>query len=149
MKPSETGEALKKCRICGVEKPVDAYYWRKDAKQHRTECKVCTSDHMTLRRVGITFNEMLMLEIRAGGHCECCGSKLNSSRYTRMAIDHDHVTKKVRGLLCTNCNTAIGLMKDSPLRLRQAAAYLEGSRYSLNSAATQSPMAATEEKQEG
>ena len=39
-------------------------------------------------------------------------------------IDHCHVTKKVRGLLCTNCNTAIGLLHDNVNKLSNAINYL-------------------------
>ena len=60
------------------------------------------------------------------GVCRIClqpptGGKNSSAR---LNVDHDHQTGLVRGLLCTNCNTAIGLMKDSPDRLRAAAMYL-------------------------
>lgn len=65
-----------------------------------------------------------MLTAQKGG-CAVCGCHLNSSRYTKLAVDHDHTTGKVRGLLCTNCNTAIGLMKDNPERLIAAADYLK------------------------
>jgi hypothetical protein len=51
--------------------------------------------------------------------CEICGSK------NKLGIDHDHKTGKIRGVLCTNCNTAIGLAKDSPDRLRLIIQYLE------------------------
>jgi hypothetical protein len=40
-------------------------------------------------------------------------------------IDHDHATGKVRGILCASCNTGIGLFKDSPSVLIQAAEYLK------------------------
>jgi len=40
-------------------------------------------------------------------------------------VDHDHKTKKVRGLLCFGCNTGIGCLRDNPSRLRSAADYLE------------------------
>lgn len=74
-----------------------------------------------------------------------CGTKLGSSRWTKMAIDHCHKTGQVRGLLCTNCNTAIGLMKDSPERLEAAASYIRNSRYDIVSTSGQ-PEAAHEER---
>ena len=43
----------------------------------------------------------------------------------KLGVDHNHTTGDVRGLLCTNCNAALGLLKDSPRLLRTAATYLE------------------------
>lgn len=45
-----------------------------------------------------------------------------------LAVDHCHKTQKVRGLLCENCNRAIGLFKDDPVVCRAASDYLELSR---------------------
>lgn len=42
----------------------------------------------------------------------------------RLAVDHCHTTKKVRGLLCTACNVAIGLMKNNPILFENAKNYL-------------------------
>ena len=42
-----------------------------------------------------------------------------------LVVDHCHDTNRVRGLLCTNCNVAIGHMKDDVERLRAAISYLE------------------------
>jgi hypothetical protein len=54
-----------------------------------------------------------------GSKCGICGRKV------KLVADHHHRLKRHRGRLCHPCNTAIGLMKDSPARLRSAADYLE------------------------
>jgi len=46
----------------------------------------------------------------------------------RVAYDHDHLTGHFRGWLCMNCNTALGLVRDNPDRLRTLANYLEANR---------------------
>jgi len=43
----------------------------------------------------------------------------------KLSVDHDHFTKRVRGLLCSRCNLAIGLLLDDPQTCRNAARYLE------------------------
>lgn len=43
----------------------------------------------------------------------------------RLAVDHCHATGKVRGLLCTHCNMALGQLRDSSALLLQAIQYLE------------------------
>ena len=78
------------------------------------------------KRVGLTFlppdlarrvfRQMLRDD---GSSCGICGKK------GKLVADHCHTRKRHRGRLCHNCNTAIGLMKDNPHRLRQAAEYLE------------------------
>ncbi len=70
------------------------------------------------------FNDLL---IRQGGVCAICeqpprGDWKNNKN---LHVDHDHKTGQVRGLLCPDCNTSIGKMKDSPEMLRKAAEYLE------------------------
>ncbi len=58
------------------------------------------------------------------GHgCALCGSECQTGR--RLAVDHDHGSGFVRGLLCVVCNTGLGKFMDSPELLRKAADYLE------------------------
>ena len=54
--------------------------------------------------------------------CCICGSM------RRLCIDHEHGTRLVRGLLCSTCNAAIGMLHDSPVVLRMAARYLDEAR---------------------
>ncbi len=56
------------------------------------------------------------------GKCAIC-DKPESGR--RLAVDHHHGTGAVRGLLCLNCNVALGMLADDATVLRAAARYLE------------------------
>ena len=55
----------------------------------------------------------------AKNRCEICGK-----RSERLVIDHDHDTGIVRGVLCSACNTGIGLLNDNPQVLRRAFVYV-------------------------
>ena len=115
------------CRTCEVEKPLnkDHFYWRSDNKQFRSECKECHKEVQIKNKFGIDYTQYHKILKSQGYRCEICRSHLESSRYTKFAVDHDHKTGLVRGLLCTSCNTAIGLMKESPERFLSAVKYLQ------------------------
>lgn len=49
------------------------------------------------------------------GRCAAC--RESEPNGCRLSVDHDHVTGKVRGLLCHACNTSLGLLRDSPQRI--------------------------------
>lgn len=70
---------------------------------------------------GITRAEFDFMLKEQGGHCAIC-PRTNGRR--ALAVDHDHATGKVRGLLCDNCNHTLGKMRDDPELLRRAADYL-------------------------
>lgn len=59
------------------------------------------------------------LVIAHGGCCAICGDQL-----VKPHIDHCHQTGAIRGLLCSACNTGIGLLRDDPALLHSAIAYL-------------------------
>ncbi len=57
------------------------------------------------------------------GHCAICDCH-RSTQKKDLSLDHCHTTKKIRGFLCDNCNTALGKFKDNTLLLSKAITYL-------------------------
>jgi hypothetical protein len=56
--------------------------------------------------------------------CDVCGSN-EKYKHIGICFDHDHLTGQFRGWLCAKCNLALGLVDDSPERLKKLAEYLE------------------------
>lgn len=83
-----------------------------------------TNKHLK-SKYGITLAKYNYLHKLQNGVCSIC-LKANNNR--RLVVDHCHATGKVRGLLCTPCNTGIGQLKDSPSLLRKAAEYLDNAK---------------------
>ena len=80
-----------------------------------------------LKRYGISTVEWENLFKLQCGVCAICKepqSVLLKGELKRLAVDHCHKTKKIRGLLCDNCNKALGLFKDNPEILDCASQYL-------------------------
>lgn len=71
------------------------------------------------------YDEMLAAQ---SGTCAICRQEEKSGRYKSLCIDHCHDSGAIRGLLCSNCNRALGLFKDSPQVMAAATAYLERSK---------------------
>lgn len=76
----------------------------------------------TLKRYHWTEENFQQVMVQQSGKCLGCEEPIN--RFTAR-IDHNHKTKKTRGLLCDHCNWAVGHVKDSPTTLRNLATYLE------------------------
>lgn len=104
-------------------------------KLPRTELqKLRRRDIDLQQRYGITLAQFEQMVTEQGGGCAICGGEPsgNGKSGQPLHIDHDHACcagasscgRCIRGLLCGNCNTAIGLMKDDPDRLITAAAYV-------------------------
>jgi hypothetical protein len=70
------------------------------------------------RKYGLTLEGFDALLVSQGGRCAICG-KADADN-----VDHDHATGAVRGILCWNCNIAIGQFEDDIDRVCAAAAYL-------------------------
>ena len=72
-------------------------------------------------RYSISVEDFEAFFQKQNGCCAVCSVPIDKAR---CRIDHDHQSGKVRGLLCTSCNTGIGLLKDSLVILENAARYL-------------------------
>ena len=84
----------------------------------------------TARRYGLSlalYDGICKRAIEDG--CDICGGSVITSRMRRPALDHDHKVEPIviRGVLCHQCNSGLGLFKDNPEFLYKAAVYLEQS----------------------
>lgn len=148
----------KTCKRCGEHKDREAFCIRQsgERKGHLSaHCRACMTTYAKYRwekspehvgaiewrskikrRYGISeadYNAML----ESQGHaCAICRSPQSWSRgykhkkngSSRFMVDHCHETGKVRGLLCTRCNRALGLLRDSVENFLSAVAYLKKSQ---------------------
>ena len=117
---------MKICVSCKETKPTSEFYksgWVKDG--FRSRCKLCEADE---RRAQIWKNQGIIFTIeeyqalmdRQEGRCAVC-QELSTRT---LCVDHDHISGKVRGLLCHDCNTGIGKLKEDVKILSRAIQYL-------------------------
>ncbi len=100
-------------------------------KAYRERNKQLLSDKDRQRKFGITRKEYAELFHKQSGVCAICKSSETATRMGKikaLAVDHDHNTGQVRGLLCSDCNTGIGKLKEDPEILHSALRYLNLSR---------------------
>lgn len=110
---------IRTCKNCGEEfAPQSGSHWT---------CTVqCRNLGYRVRRRGITMQRYRELLTEQGGVCALCGeARKGWTLGADLHIDHCHDSGRVRGLLCGDCNTAIGRFGDDPVKLRRAADYLE------------------------
>lgn len=87
-----------------------------------------------LRDFGLTAGGFKQMLAAQGEVCAICGQPETTTRngvVKRLAVDHDHETGAVRGLLCARCNKALGLLAEDVARMEQMIEYVkehDGSR---------------------
>lgn len=116
----------KPCRRCGkmfTPKAPSELYCSDKCKDE------AISSRYLEREYGITIDEYNNLLKKQDYKCAICGGEgfvMDSSRHKiKLVVDHDHTTGAVRGLLCHNCNRALGLLHDSEKNLLNAVDYLK------------------------
>jgi hypothetical protein len=125
--------AVKKWRLAHPRKVRDAAKrWREKNKDRSTATKNARRQknpmlwakraklYQIKSKYGMPAADYEQLLKEQHGACAICKSPL-----IRSCIDHDHATRKVRGLLCRKCNTGIGQLNDDSALLQSAIAYLE------------------------
>ena len=142
---------LRTCATCSTDKPLKDYRLRtgvKSGKRYEWRERTCAECRRAAHKVwrdanpekshawhrrkvvaqyGLTPEQYDAMVEAQTGLCAVCGQGPGvGCTKTYLAVDHDHHTGKVRGLLCDPCNRAIGCMGNDPERLISAAAYLMG-----------------------
>lgn len=120
----------RECTTCEQTKPLTEEYWyRHTGGGFRHECKACRGVQAVLARYGVTQEQYAEMLRAQGGGCAICGSSdPGKESGFKLSVDHCHQTNVIRGLLCKNCNLAIGYFQDNPDLCRRGAAYLEADR---------------------
>ena len=106
-----------------VCKPCQASYSAKWYEQNKDRMKERMRITAYMRKYGITIEEYEILLAEQNGCCAIC-LVVTGSDGKRLSVDHNHETGEVRGLLCDNCNTGLGMFKDNPSLLAKAINYL-------------------------
>lgn len=112
----------KRCSVCSETLPLVAFRTSKrTACGRRSACKRCETTAKHKLKYGVGLDEKRLMIAAQGGHCanRGCGALVDEKSHT----DHCHRTGVVRGVLCRPCNTAMGFLGDSPVRISGLAEY--------------------------
>mgnify|MGYP003979568017 CR=1 FL=1 len=120
-----------KCKHCG-QKHIQSSREIKNNAQSR-DCSLFKPhnkkyESKSLSRIvnkyNIASDEFIALKKRQNGLCAICNEEASKKEGIELAVDHNHKTGKVRGLLCSLCNMAIGTLNDDTNLLNNAIQYL-------------------------
>ena len=146
-KPLLDAQGRKQCAKCEQFKDLlDFSPTRGKAFGVNSWCKACIAqlknEHYTLEKAraehlwrvyGLTTEEYEQMLLDQNGLCACCGQpekrragrKKRSENIPLLHVDHCHTTGRIRGLLCSACNTALGLLEEDPQRIMALLHYVE------------------------
>ena len=110
------------CRACNIEKT------QSDFSRLTPEQRSLYNFRSQLRKYGLTPESYSQLLGKQGGVCAICSKQ---EKNKRLAVDHDHKSGKVRGLLCGQRNTGLGKFYDNVDTLSKAILYLQPDLRSL------------------
>jgi len=107
------------CKGCNYQKERD---WQAaNLEASRTHKR----QHHLKKKFSITIEQADALLSSQGGVCAICRKAITDKRGYGFHVDHNHATRKVRGILCFHCNSGLGLFKDNIEVLKSAVEYLK------------------------
>lgn len=123
------------CNVCNIEKPISHFGKHKHSNKYNLSrvCKECSRDKNKISKLSRQYNiskeEFIKKFEEQNKKCAICSSEIRylsryKEKYGSACVDHNHKTGEVRGLLCSSCNRAIGLLKDDENILKNAYNYL-------------------------
>ena len=95
-----------------------AYYYR-----HR-ERRLAAMRVINYKCTPVEYEAMVIAQDGKCAICRCAPAARYKGRMKQLAVDHDHVTGRIRALLCNGCNSGLGHFKNNPLILIAAVQYL-------------------------
>jgi hypothetical protein len=106
--------------------------WDTENKEHRKEYSkkylkenpYYHADKHLKYSYGISLEDFNDMRQKANYRCQGCGKHEEETPRKRLFVDHCHETGAIRGLLCQQCNTALGMTNDDPAVLASLIAYL-------------------------
>ncbi len=135
---------MRRCSNCNRLLPVSQFHWANKARTYRRlDCRDCCTEKRQTRmkdpiklkkyridhryavikhKYGITRLEVDALLASQRFQCAICQNPIGLSS----AFDHCHKSGKVRGILCRQCNSGLGMFRDDPIVLDSATRYLKG-----------------------
>jgi len=120
----------RRCSQCGTTKPRTEFAEHVDRHSNYL-CSLCHWVKMTSCKFKISEVKLLAMVRKQKGRCAICrrAEVTPASRVSRrrrnLCLDHNHVTGKIRQLLCSRCNKGIGLFKEDIRRMLAAIEYLQ------------------------
>lgn len=146
-------KGLKRCPGCKETKPLASFYESENSNGGRaSHCIICANtqnaekrkeyareqylrtkekepdrvyNNRLKKKFGITIENYNQRLAEQNGLCAVCGE---AETHKRLAVDHNHKTGQIRGLLCGRCNPAVGYLRDSAEIARKIADYLDSHR---------------------
>ena len=145
--------ATRQCSKCGQTKPIEEFPQRKRRRDISRSCRACVNDARNAdyaakrkgipltaqeklvkrreklqREHGLTLEAYAAMVIQQGGLCAICRQgerQILHGNIKNLAVDHSHVTGKLRELLCQRCNTTLGRVCEDRALLIALVRYLE------------------------